>query len=333
MTPAAAVSILGNAVVVPVDGTRRVIDSGHVVVGDGAILSVGAGPWPGESPPQAERIDLDGAILIPGLIDLHLHAGHGLTKNLGGHVDNWMATVGDVYALYSDVEFWAADAALQALERLQGGTTLAVPFFGGGDNVMRSEDPIYANAHLAEIEASGLREVLVMGVDRPPFPKTRRDWRRGSGSERAISLADQIATIERVCAAWRGAANGRIDIAVSAPVVGEPAFREADGDSRIATQDMLAAVWDLARRSQSRLIQDGHREGSVAFMADAFGLFDARSVLAHCIDLTEADIATFVGRGAAAVYTPSSLMAVFGYCPAPRLVVAGLRVGLGTDGP
>ncbi|MDP3408394.1 amidohydrolase family protein [Bosea sp. (in: a-proteobacteria)] len=333
MTPTVAVSILGNAVVVPVDGTRRVIDSGHVVVGDGAILSVGAGPWPGESPPQAERIDLDGAILIPGLIDLHLHAGHGLTKNLGGPVDNWMATVGDVYALHSDVEFWAADAALQALERLKGGTTLAVPFFGGGDNVMRSEDPIYAAAHLAEIEASGLREVLVMGVDRPPFPKTRRDWRRGSGSERAISLADQIATIEQVCASWRGAADGRIDIAVSAPVVGEPAFREADGDSRIATQDMLAAVWDLVRRSQSRLIQDGHREGSVAFMADAFGLFDERSVLAHCIDLTEADIATFVGRGAAAVYTPSSLMAVFGYCPAPRLVAAGLRVGLGTDGP
>ena len=80
-------------------------------------------------------------------------------------------------------------------------------------------------------------------------------------------------------------------------------------------------------------MQDGHRDGSVAFMAERFGLFDEHSVLAHCIDLTESDIATMVARGCAAAYTPSSLMAVFGYCPAPAMLAAGLRVGLGTDGP
>lgn len=333
MTPAATITILGNAVVVPVDGTRRILDRGHVVVGDGAILSVGAGRWPGESQIEAERIDLDGAILIPGLIDLHLHAGHGLTKNLGGGVDNWMATVGDVYALHSDVEFWAADAALQALERLRGGTTLAVPFFGGGDNIRRSEDPIFADAHLAEISASGLREILVMGVDRPPFPKKRRGWRSGDANEREIGLAEQLAAIGQVTSRWRNAADGRIDIAISAPVVGTEDFASADSDRQRDIHETLAAAWDLATHSGSRFIQDGHRDGSVAFMSEAFGLFDTRSVLAHCIDLTEADIATFVARGCAAAYTPSSLMAVFGYCPAPALLEAGLRVGLGTDGP
>lgn len=325
-------TILGNAVVIPVDGSRRILDRGHVVVSDGLIITVAEGRWPEPFPAEAERLDCKGAILIPGLIDLHLHAGHGLTKNLGGGVDNWMATVGDVYALHSDLAFWTADAELQALERLMGGTTLAVPFFGGGDNVMRSEDPAFAEAHLAAVAASGLREILVMGIDRPPFPKQRRDWARG-GAEHGIGLAEQIATIEAIARQWRGAADGRIDIAVSAPVVGASEFAANDRQTQKDISDSLAAAWDLALRSGSRFVQDGHRDGSIAFMAERFGLFDERSVLAHCIDLTEADIATMVARGCAAAYTPSSLMAVFGYCPAPAMLAAGLRVGLGTDGP
>lgn len=329
---AVATIILGNAVVIPVDGSRRILDRGHVVVSDGLIITVAEGRWPEPFPAEAERLDCEGAILIPGLIDLHLHAGHGLTKNLGGGVDNWMATVGDVYALHSDLAFWTADAELQALERLMGGTTLAVPFFGGGDNVMRSEDPAFAEAHLAAVAASGLREILVMGIDRPPFPKRRRDWGRG-GAERAIGLADQLATIGAVAAAWQGSAGGRIDVAVSAPVVSAADFAAGDPQAQRAIADSVIAAWDLARRSGSRFVQDGHRDGSVAFMAERFGLFDERSVLAHCIDLTESDIATMVARGCAAAYTPSSLMAVFGYCPAPAMLAAGLRVGLGTDGP
>jgi cytosine/adenosine deaminase-related metal-dependent hydrolase len=327
------VTVLGNAVIVPVDGTHRIIEPGHVVVSAGVITAVGEGRWPAASPPEATRLDLDGAVLIPGLIDLHLHAGHGLTKNLGGDVDRWMATVGEIYGRHSDEEFWAADAALQALERLRGGTTLAVPFFGGGDNVMRSDGPGYAEAHLREIAASGLREVLVMGVDRPPFPKIRRSWQGDAGSEHQVGLAEQIATVEHVVTRWRGAAQGRIDIAVSAPVVGPADFAEAGAERQGEIRETVAAAWDLAARTASRFVQDGHRDGSVAFMAEAFGLFDQRSVLAHCIDLTDADLAAFVERGCAAAYTPSSLMAVFGYCPAPALLSAGLRVGLGTDGP
>ncbi len=240
-----AITVLGNAVIIPVDGTRRIIEPGHVVVTDGIISAVGEGRWPAAMPDAAESLDLDGAILIPGLIDLHLHAGHGLTKNLGGDVDRWMGLVGDVYALHSDPEFWAADAALQALERVRGGTTLAVPFFGGGDNVMRSDATAFADAHLAEIAASGLREVLVMGVDRPPFPKSRRTFHDGQCSERAVDLAEQIATIETTIAQWRGAAQGRIDIAVSAPVFGAADFAAASsaGQRDIHRLSPQAGIW------------------------------------------------------------------------------------------
>jgi cytosine/adenosine deaminase-related metal-dependent hydrolase len=325
-------TLLVNAVVVPMDGTRRIIDRGHVLVRDGHIAAVGEGR-PSTAPEGCKTIEMDGAILIPGLIDLHLHAGHGLTKGLGGSAAAWMGAVGDIYARHGDAEFWGADAALQALERLRGGVTTAVPFFGGGDNVMRSHDPACADAHLREIERAGLREVLVLGVDRPPFPRAFRDWDGGRPAERAVSLADQIAGADETIRRWSGAAGGRIALAVSAPVGGQAAYDAADAAVRRDVARGVGDAWALSRRHGLRFVQDGHRDGTIDFMADAFGLFDRTSVLAHCIDLTEGDIETLQRTGAAVAYTPSSLMSVFGTCPAPRLRRLGLRVGLGTDGP
>lgn len=329
--PAAGL-LLTNAVVVPMDGSRRVLDRGHVLVRGNRIVAVGAGPLHGVE--DCEVIDLRGAILIPGLIDLHLHAGHGLTKGLGGSAAAWMAAVGDVYALHADAEFWAADAALQSLERVLGGVTTAVPFFGGGDNVMASHDPASAQAHLREVSRSGLREILVLGVDRPPFPRRFRDWPAGGPvRERAVTLADQIAGAQETIRTWSGAAGGRIELAVSAPVGGAEAFAEASPDLRREIAEGVAAAWDLSRANGLRFVQDGHRDGTIAFMAETFGVFDETSILAHCIDLTDADIDTLARTGAGVAYTPSSLMSVFGTCPAVRLRKRGLRVGVGTDGP
>lgn len=325
-------TLLTNAVILPMDGTRRIIDRGHVVVRDGRIVAVGPGRPDGSG--DDEVIDLDGAVLIPGLIDLHLHAGHGLTKGIGGSAAAWMAAVGDVYALHADADFWGADAALQALERTLGGVTTAVPFFGGGDNVMASHDPACADAHLAEVAAAGLREILVLGVDRPPFPRRFRERTPDGGArDRSVHLADQIAGAEATIRLWSAAADGRIDLAVSAPVGGAQAFADATAEGRDQIAAGVGAAWDLARRHGLRFVQDGHRDGTIAFMADTFGLFDATSVLAHCIDLTPADVAALERTGAGVAYTPSSLMSVFGTCPAVSLRSRGVRVGLGTDGP
>jgi N-acetylglucosamine-6-phosphate deacetylase len=60
--------LAGGRVVVP-DG---VLDGGWVHVRDGVIVAAGTG-----SPPDGRRIDLGGAWLLPGYVDLHMHGGGG----------------------------------------------------------------------------------------------------------------------------------------------------------------------------------------------------------------------------------------------------------------
>ena len=70
-TPAPRALVLDGAQVV--DGTGGApIPSGRVVIQDGHIAAIGPKDRT-PAPPDAERLDLSGNTIIPGLIDLHFH--------------------------------------------------------------------------------------------------------------------------------------------------------------------------------------------------------------------------------------------------------------------
>jgi 5-methylthioadenosine/S-adenosylhomocysteine deaminase len=63
------------------------------------------------------------------------------------------------------------------------------------------------------------------------------------------------------------------------------------------------------------------------------GLLDRRVVADHCVILTDAEIALLAQRGVKVAHCPESNMKLAsGIAPVPRMLAAGLSVGLGTDG-
>ena len=70
---AEAIAFLGGRVI-PIG--RPEIDCGAVVVRDGRIVAVGAAETT-DVPPDAERIDTRGQVVMPGLVDTHSHVGGG----------------------------------------------------------------------------------------------------------------------------------------------------------------------------------------------------------------------------------------------------------------
>lgn len=314
--------LIENATIITMDPGRRVLDCGHVLVENGRIAAIGNGSLARET--HAERIDAAGMVAMPGLIDTHAHAGHMLTKGLGSEAEDWMSVTGRIYATATDPEFWAAEAALSAAERIKCGTTTAALLFGGGPDIMRSEAPEAAEAHLAAIAAMGVREVLAVGPNRPGQHHVYRQYTPTAHSDIVVGPDRQIDVATELVDAWAGR-DERLQVVFSLPVFDEQELRD-ETVYRIACK-----VRDRARERECLLVQDGHRDGSIAANDVRLGLFDERSLLAHCIDLTEADRAVLKRTGAKVAHNPSALMSVYGRCPAPELMADGVTVSLGTD--
>jgi cytosine/adenosine deaminase-related metal-dependent hydrolase len=316
------VLLIENGTIVTMDGGRRVLESGYVLVENGRIAAIGEGrPLPS---PNAERIDAGGMVVMPGLVDTHAHAGHMLTKGLGGSSEDWMTVTGRIYAEATDPEFWAAEAALSAAERIKCGTTTAALLFGGGPDIMRTEAPEAAEAHLAAILAMGVREVLALGPNRPSSKSVYREHGSISYREIPVSPDGQLAVSAALIDAWAGR-NERLRLAVSLPVFNAGELEDA------AVLDLSRKARRLARNKGVLLVQDGHRDGSIAANDEKLDLFDTRSLLAHCVDLTDADRAVLKRTGAKVAHNPSALMSVSARCPAPELMEEGVTVSLGTD--
>ena len=83
----------------------------------------------------AKRIvDGSGKLVMPGIIDSHAHAGHGLTKTLGtggiGMPGPWDDFMEAIYFRGTTVDFWYAEARLSGLERLKFGVTTGMSMLG-----------------------------------------------------------------------------------------------------------------------------------------------------------------------------------------------------------
>jgi 5-methylthioadenosine/S-adenosylhomocysteine deaminase len=320
--------LLAGGSVVTMDPARRVIEDGAVAISGERIAAVGTRADLLGTYRAARTIDTAGHAILPGLIDGHGHAGHGLIKTLGsGDSAAWYEACHLVYTQASPPSFWKAEARLAALERLMFGVTTGVSLLGGGDSAMRVDDPAYAAAHASGVAEIGIRGIVVVGPTRPPHPRTYASWEGGVRTEYQVDFARQFDTITAIIETLHG--RDRIAIATLMPVFrdrkAEPAaIAEIDRQGRL--------IRELGRRHGTLFHQDGHGSGSLANADSMFGLLGPDAFMSHCTDLTEADIDAVVRTGTAIVHNPSAIASVRGYCPAPVLLDRGVTVMLGSDG-
>ncbi|MGG5819294.1 amidohydrolase family protein [Falsiroseomonas sp. HW251] len=317
--------LLRGGTVITMDADRRVLDDGAVAIKNGRILAVGpTAAIEAAHPDAAQVIDARGKAILPGLIDGHAHAGHGLVKTMGsGDSDAWSEACRIIYTLASPPAFWRAEAQLAAYERLRFGVTTGVSLLGGGDSIGRVDDPVFTDVHATATEEIGIRSILVLGPTRPPFP---RPYVGPDGVERPVTFEQQLETITAGVETWHGKGNVRVATLM-------PVYREAKHDpakvKEIERQGRL--VREAGQRRGAWFHQDGHRQGSIEMADRMFGLIGPDSWHSHCTDLTDADIETLRRTGASVVHNPSAIAAVRGYCPAPRMMEAGITVMIGSD--
>jgi cytosine/adenosine deaminase-related metal-dependent hydrolase len=297
--------------------------AGHVVLADGVIESVGAGPAPDGV--AGTRVDATGCLVTPGLVNTHHHLYQWATRGMAQDADlfGWLTALYPVWAgLDEDVAHAAAAAGLARLA-LTGCTTAAdhhyvFPRAGG--------DPFAAV--VAAGREIGLRLHAVRGsMDRgesggglPPDEIVEDTDAALADTERAIDRHHEAGPDARV----------RVAVGPCSPFS--------------ATRELMTGTAALARARGVRLhthlaeTLDEVKQCLAEFgrtpvqYADDLGWLGPDVWLAHAVHVGDA-----VGRlgetGTGVAHCPSSNARLgSGIAPVRGMLDAGAPVGLGADG-
>lgn len=321
-----------DGIIITMDSQRRIIEDGAIAIDGDRIVDVGISKELEAKHCAKKLIDASHKVVMPGLIDGHGHAGHGLVKTMGmDQPGEWYRACELIYAQGSTEEFWHAEALLTSLERLMFGVTCGVTFLGGGDSVMRTDDPVYGDRHCEAVQKVGIREFLAVGPRRPPFPRKYSHWTGSARRDIMVSFEDQLQTSETLVQRWHKKADGRINICMMFPTH----HPESIGLSSTQYQDLLGqaqAVRQLAKKYGVLFTQDGHTQGTVKFAHEELGILGPDTLLSHATDLTAEEIQICKLTDTRIVHNPSAVASIVGRCPVPELLDAGVTVILGSDG-
>lgn len=305
-------------------GTRYEHDGRLEVDARGVITAVG--PWDGhpdpggEVPPAGDVVDLRPLVLLPGMVDLHVHLPQIPNAGVGAglHLLDWLERY--IFPLERGFDQAAAERLAPAACRAfaAAGTTTALMY---GAVYEASIDASFAAA-----EAHGLRVILgkVM-MDRLTY-----DPRLPSEQVLEVSLRQSA----DLCGRWHMRDGGRLRYAFT------PRFAVA------CTADMLRESAALARSTgaywQTHLAEDRAELREVARLHpdatdyvdvyDRAGGLGPRTVMAHSIHLSEREISRLAETDTAIAHCPASnLFLSSGAMPLARYLAAGIRVGMGSD--
>lgn len=323
--------LITGGTVVTMDPTRRVLEDGAVAITADRIVAVGPSADLAKRFKARETIDAHRKIVMPGLIDGHGHAGHALVKSLGMDTEQWYPATEQIYARGSSVDFWRAEALLTGVEKVRFGVTTSLSFFGGGDMVMRTDDPAYGDAYMSAIDTVGLRFFLAVGPRRPPFPRTYTQWTGDSSRDVEVSFERQLEVSESLIKIWNGAGQGRLHIAMMFPTH-HPETTPLTPAALAELTTQARAARALSKRYGLLFTQDGHSRGSVKFADAVFDILGPDVLLSHATGMTDEEIAIVARTGTRIVHNPSANAAMREQFRLVELLDAGVTVMLGSDG-
>lgn len=314
MSSPAATLRLTNARVVTMDAKRRVVD-GDIVVADGRIAQIGSRERGAGSRRSASVLDCTGMVIIPGLIQTHVHLCQTLFRGLADDLalEDWLARrIWPLEAAHTEESvYWSA--MLGAAELLLGGTTA----------ILDMETVRHTDAAFRALERIGIRATAGKCLmDAPSSPGGLRE-----PTDRALAEAMDL------CARWHGRADGRLRWCFA------PRFAPS------CTEAMLRAVSDLAGKTGTMVHTHAaetpveldlvKRETGLDELTylDSVGISGERTALAHCVWVNSGGIAQLARQRTGVVHCPgSNLKLGSGIAPVPEMLAAGCRVGIGADG-
>lgn len=297
-----------DALVVTMNQNMDVLKDCDVLVENDRISAVG--DISAEQGDRAIIINGTGKLLMPGLVNGHTHVPMTLLRN---------------YADDLSLHTWLFDHIMPAEDRLTGqdvhwGTLLGIMEMLSSGTTCFIDMYFFMDDIASAVETSGIRAQLSRGMtcmeDGPDFSENK-------------SLNENINFYRN----WNGAGDGRIMAAFAPHAI------------YTCSPDYIRAIRDTAEKYDAPVhvhvdeTKTEHEDSlknfgktPVKHLYD-LGVFDRRTVAAHCVWITDGDIDLLKEKNVSIAHNPTSnLKLASGIAPIPASMEKGVNVILGTDG-
>jgi 5-methylthioadenosine/S-adenosylhomocysteine deaminase len=308
-TPVQVDAIWSARYVVTMDPQRRVIENGAVAIAGDHIVEVAAKADIDRRYRAAQRLDRPDAILAPGLINTHTHAGMSLFRGVADdmNLQDWLQKyIFPAEAKNVDREFVRWGTRLALLEMALSGTTTYT-------------DMYYFEDAVAEVtKQAGLRGMLGQTVIGFPAP----DFKTPQAS---------LAATEKLFQTY---ANDPLIIPAIAPhaiyTVPDDILKQARALANRYQKPLEIHLSETKTENDEALAK---RKKTPTAALEALGVFSGWTVAAHGVWVNDADIAILKRRDTGLAHNPSSNMKLAsGVAPVGKILGLGIAMGLGTDG-
>ena len=301
--------ILAAHWVAPVDGQRRLIENGAVVIDGGRIAAVDTQDAITAQWDARKRVDRPDALLTPGFVNAHTHAAMALFRGIADDVplDTWLNQhIWPLEAQHVTPDFVRDGTRLAMAEMLRGGITCFNDMYFFPDVVAE-----------AVIEARMRASIGLIVID---FPTVWADDPDGY-LKKAVAVYDSHARHPLV--SFQFAPHS--PYAVSEETLARVRVQADQLDIGVHTH-----LHETAAEVANHVADRDERPFS---QLDRQGFVNQTLLAAHMVHIDEDEIARAGASGMSVVHCPeSNLKLASGMAPVTALVEAGVNVALGTDG-
>jgi 5-methylthioadenosine/S-adenosylhomocysteine deaminase len=303
--PQACDSLVTAAHLITLDAQQPdVIEHGAIAFSAGKILAAGLTAELLEQFVPAQRVDLGQHILLPGLVNTHGHAAMTLLRGLGdgNSLQTWLENV-----------IWPLERDHISNDFVRDGTDLALAEMLRSGTTCFSDMYFMPQIAAQQVQAAGMRAQLAFPVIDVP-----NAWSANAeaGMSQGLELYDSMRH--------------------------EPLVNIAFGPHSTYTlsRDTLSKVCTYADEMDARIEIHLHENAAevsgkqrpIALLQE-LGMLNPRLQAVHMTQLLDQEIELLAQMGVQISHCPSSNMKLAsGRCPVGQLQVAGINVGLGTDG-
>ena len=316
--------LIGNGTVVTLDTQNQLVEKGAILVRGGLIAAMDKDTRLRQQYPEAEYIDANGGLIMPGFLCSHTHFYGAFARG--------MAIPGDPPRNFPEIleRLWwrldklltledtRASAEIFMADAIRSGTTCVVDHHASPNAIEGSLDVI-ADA----VEQAGIRACLAYEV---------------SDRDGLAVVADGIRENERFIRSLRAGRRQQAESGMISASYGLHASftlstatleRCASGGAELGVGFHIHVAEDISDETDSTA-RYGMR---VVERLEADRILGPRSIAAHCVHVRSGEMSRLAETRTNSVHNPRSNMNnAVGRAPVEEMVRAGVNVGLGNDG-